>query len=78
MNKFYIILGVIVIIVIVLYYRKKSRQKKNNQRQPLQNQVNDELTFLEPNYDKQKIAELKYLTSQSDGNESDIKSVDLF
>ena len=77
MNNFYIILGVIVIIVIVLY-RKKSRQKKNNQRQPLQNQVNDELTFLEPNYDKQKIAELKYLTSQSDGNESDIKSVDLF
>ena len=77
MNKFYIILGVIVIIVIVLYYRKKSQQKKNNQ-QPQRNKINDELTFLEPNYDKQKIAELNYLTSQSDGNESDIKSVDLF
>lgn len=77
MNKFYIIIGIIIIILIVLYYRKKSQQKKNNQ-QPQRNQANDELTFLDPNYDNQQIAKLKYLTSQSDGNESDIKSIDLF
>ena len=75
-----IVIGVVVFFIIKNNFITKQEQTfqtpKSILKQP-QKQLTDELTFLDKNYEKEKLKELKYLTAQHDSNDDDINSQDL-
>ena len=81
--KIFIIISIIAIIVFFViknnFYNdnKQLVQTPNPILKQPQKQLTDELTFLDKNYEKEKLKELKYLTAQHDSNDDDINSKDL-
>lgn len=73
-----IIICLIICVCIFYYYNKKI--KKNNKPQQIKSapikKTDDELTFLNNNYEQNRLQQLKYLISPQD--DENIKSTDLF
>ena len=81
--KIFIIIGIIAVIVFFIIknnftdeYKQQTKTLKSILKQP-HKQLTDELTFLDKNYEKEKLKELKYLTSQHNSTDEDINSQDL-
>lgn len=78
--KIFIIIGIIAVVVFFVIKNNFNIQQTNQQPKPIlkqATQLTDELTFLNKDYEKEKIKELKYLTAQHDTSDDDINSQDL-
>ena len=71
-----IIIGIIIIVLLLIYFKSQNKQEIKPQIQTKSPEEN--LDFLDKNYEANKIREIQYLTSQNNSNENDIKSTDLF
>ena len=72
-----LIVGIVIYFIIKDKFIKKTTTDSLSKPKFKQSKITDELTFLKKDYEKEKLNELKYLTSQSDSSDDDIKSSEL-
>lgn len=78
--KIFIIIGIIAVVVFFIIKNNFNTQEPTPKLKPILKQSKqsfDELTFLNKDYEKEKLKELKYITAQGDSNDDDINSKDL-
>ena len=79
-KKILIIIGIIAVVVFFIIKNNFDTSEPNQSPKPILKQPKqsfDELTFLNNNYEKEKLKELKYITAQQDSTDDDINSQDL-
>lgn len=74
---FIIIIAVVVFFIIKSNFKIKDTVSKPNSILKQPKQSFDELTFLNKDYEKEKLKELKYITAQQEQSDDDINSQDL-
>lgn len=72
-----LIVGIVIYFIIKDKFIKKTTTDTLSKSKFKQSKITDELTFLKKDYEKEKLNELKYLTSQHDSSDDDIKSTEL-
>ena len=78
--RIFIIIGIIAVVVFFFVKNYFNTQDTTPKLKPIlkpPKQSFDELTFLNKDYEKEKLKELKYITAQQESGDDDINSQDL-